>query len=324
MRLIVTGAFGFIGSHFVEAAERQGHKIHIIDCRNYAGRSANLPGHEAPRIDICDRLMVTQAFETFRPDAVVHLAAESHVARSIECRDEFLRTNVMGTYTLLEAALAYWRDGGQPAGFRFIHVSTDEVYGSLRAAESPWTEASPYAPNNPYAASKAASDHMVRAYGQTFGLPAIVTHSSNNYGPRQHPEKLIPTLIGQYLRGEAMTLHGSGLNVRDWLHVEDHCLGLLAALHRGTPGETYNFGGLCERTNLDIARLVHNIMGRSGEPPNIVMVPDRAGNDARYSSCVQKASAALGWWPGANINQRLGDTVRWYAENPDYENDYGR
>jgi dTDP-glucose 4,6-dehydratase len=324
MRILCTGAFGFIGSHFVEAAEAAGHQVAIIDNLNYAGRSRNLPFHRAPRTDICDLFLVRQRFADFRPDAVVHLAAESHVARSIECREEFLRTNVVGTNALLEATLEYWRadDDCHPA-FRFLHVSTDEVYGSLGPNDAPWTEASPYAPNNPYAASKAASDHLVRSYRRTFGLPTIITHSSNNYGPRQHPEKLIPTLIGQCMRGEPMTLHGDGTNVRDWLHVEDHCAGLLAALRRGVPGETYNFGGECERPNLAIARLVGAYFGITLD--RVALVGDRAGNDRRYSSDCLKAWNELGWRPGPKIDDRthLERTIRWYIDNPNYALEYG-
>jgi dTDP-glucose 4,6-dehydratase len=323
MKLLVTGAAGFIGSHFVEAAEAAGHQVEIIDCLNYAGRSKNLPQHRWAPADICDPLMVRVRFERFRPDAVVHLAAESHVARSIECRDEFLRTNVLGTNVLLEAALEYWSAEDLDEGFRFLHVSTDEVYGSLGPFEPAWTERSPYKPNNPYAASKAASDHMVRSYHRTFGLPVIITHSSNNYGPRQHPEKLIPTLIGQVMRGEPMTLHGDGLNVRDWLHVADHCAGLLAALKHGKPGETYNLGGECERTNLQIAHLVH-VMTAPTTLPRINLVDNRPGNDARYATNVAKAAAELGWRPGNQIGARLAETIRWYIDNPNYADSYGR
>lgn len=324
MRLLVTGGAGFIGSHFVEAAERAGHQVEIVDVLNYAGRRANLePNRALHRADICDRWAMQVIFEAFRPDAVVHLAAESHVARSIESRDEFLRTNVMGTNNLLEVALEYWRAEDHDERFRFLHVSTDEVYGSLGPNEASWTEASPYAPNNPYAASKAASDHLVRSYRRTFDLPTIITHSSNNYGPRQHPEKLIPTLVRQCAAGEPMTLHGRGGNVRDWLHVDDHCEGLLAALVHGAPGETYNFGGRCERSNLQIARLVgEDLLGPETQPP-IVFVPDRPGNDARYSSAVNRAQWRLHWRPGHQIEPRLADTIRWYLDNPTYELDYG-
>lgn len=323
MKILVTGAAGFIGSHFVEAAERAGHQVAAIDCLSYAGRSRNLgPDYRHLSVaDICDQVLMEHHFARSQPDAVVHLAAESHVARSIECRDEFLRTNVAGTQVLLEAARGWWLDSGR--SFLFLHVSTDEVYGSLRLDEAPWTEQSPYAPNNPYAASKAASDHLVRAYHRTFGLPIIITHSSNNYGPRQHPEKLIPTLVGQLLRREPMTLHGDGTNVRDWLHVEDHCQGLLQALRLGRPGEVYNFGGQCERTNLEVAHLVHAFFLPTPKPA-IEFVTDRPGNDARYANDPTKAMRELEWRPGSDIGRRLPDALRWYADHPDYVIEYGR
>jgi dTDP-glucose 4,6-dehydratase len=326
MKILVTGACGFIGSHFVEAAERAGHEVFSVDALTYAGRSANLGGREFWRADICDGVHMHALVERFRPDAIVHLAAESHVARSIDSPDEFLRTNVMGTHALLEVALAYWR--AHPA-FRFLHVSTDEVYGSLSESDPPWTEASPYSPRNPYAASKAASDHLALSYHETFGLPVIVTHCANNYGPRQHPEKLIPTLLRQLLFCQAMTLHGDGQNIRDWIHVEDHCAGLLAALERGTPGETYNFGGECERTNAEIAHLcgrtINAVLGRpSSYPYMAVHTDDRPGNDRRYSTDVMKVWIAFGWQPGPAIEDRIVDVARWYAQNTDYDLGYGR
>lgn len=325
MKILVTGAAGFIGSHFVEAAEFAGHQVAAIDCLSYAGRSRNLGANyrHLSVADICDVVLMEHHFERVRPDAVVHLAAESHVARSIECRDEFLRTNVAGTQVLLEVAQGWWESLGRPAAFRFLHVSTDEVYGSLGPDATPWTEQSPYAPNNPYAASKAASDHLVRAHHRTFGLPIVITHSSNNYGARQHPEKLIPTLAGQLLRGEPMTLHGDGTNIRDWLHVADHCQGLLQALRFGRVGEVYNFGGQCERTNLAIAGLVHAFFLTTPKPV-IEFVGDRPGNDARYGNDPAKAMRELEWRPGADIGRRLPDALRWYAEHPDYAMEYGR
>lgn len=319
MRLFVTGSAGFIGSHFAEAAERAGHDLLLVDCLTYAGRSRNLGHRKLTRADICDLVHMEALFASFRPEAVVHLAAESHVGRSIDSRDEFIRTNVLGTEVLLEVALAHWREVPR---FRFLHVSTDEVYGSLPPYYPPWTEESPYAPNNPYAASKAASDFLVRSYWKTFGLPALITHCGNNYGPRQHPEKLIPTLVRQAMAGEAMTLHGDGLNVRDWIHVEDHCAGLLAVLGRGEPGETYNFGGECERTNLQIAEMVTEA-ARPGHPIRINLTADRPGNDRRYSSNVAKAHA-LGWTPGPQIEDRIAATVQWYTDHPHYDLEYGR
>jgi dTDP-glucose 4,6-dehydratase len=320
MKIMVTGACGFIGSHFVEAALADDHEVLSVDCLTYAGRSENLGTRMFYRGDICDMVYMEALFDRFQPDAIVHLAAESHVGRSINCRDEFLRTNVMGTGVLLEVALAYWRTH---PGFRFLHVSTDEVYGSLGLDEAPWTEESPYAPNNPYAASKASSDFLARSYFRTFGLPVVITHSSNNYGPRQHPEKLIPILVRQAAAGEALTLHGTGENVRDWIHVEDHCAGLLAALHCGEPGETYNFGGACERTNRQMAKLILDT-ARPGHPHRICLTADRPGNDLRYSTDTLKAFTTLGWCAGAQIEVRIAATVQWYLDNPNYDLDYGR
>ena len=320
MKIFLTGAAGFIGSHFVEAAERVGHEVCSVDALTYAGRSVNLGGRDFHRADICDMVHMDALMERLKPDAIVHMAAESHVGRSIDCRDEFLRTNVMGTGVLLEVALVYWRS--HPA-FRFVHVSTDEVYGSLGPDEAPWTEESPYAPNNPYSASKASSDFLVRSYVRTFGLPAIITHSSNNYGPRQHPEKLIPTLVRQAAAGEALTLHGDGMNMRDWIHVEDHCDGLLRALEGGRPGETYNFGGQCERTNRQIAELVTET-ARPGHPHRICLTADRPGNDLRYSTNIKKAFCDLGWFPLAQIEERIASCVQWYTSNPNYDLQYGR
>ena len=280
--------------------------------------------------DICDADFVNMALDWHLPDAIVHLAAESHVARSIESRDEFLRTNVMGTNVLLEESLKYWRGdvpmnaettSGTRQHFRFLYVSTDEVYGSLQPNEAPWTELSPYAPNNAYAASKAAGDHLVRAYHKTYGLPTIITHSANNYGTRQHPEKLIPTLIRLLMHNEPMTLHGDGLNIRDWLHVSDHCRGLMAALTKGRPGTTYNFGGECERPNRHIATLLANAVGKPAW--RYAFIPDRAGNDARYATSNSHVRQALGWEPGPSIEHRIADVVQWYINNPDYGDEYG-
>lgn len=319
MKLIVTGAAGFIGSHFIEAAELAGHEVFAVDCLTYAGRSKNMRAGTFFRADICDHVHIEALFERLQPDAIVHLAAESHVGRSIDCRDEFLRTNVLGTGTLLEVSLAYWR--AHPK-FRFLHVSTDEVYGSLGASDPAWTEASPYAANNPYAASKAASDLLARSYFRTFGLPVLITHCGNNYGPRQHPEKLIPILARQAAAGEALSLHGDGMNVRDWIHVDDHCAGLLLVIERGVIGETYNFGGECERTNRQIAELVTEA-ARPGGPKRICLTADRPGNDRRYASDISKARA-LGWAPGPQIEERIAATVQWYITNPQYDLDYGR
>lgn len=323
MKILAAGALGFIGSHFVEAAERDGHEVYIIDALTYAGRTANIGSRRWHRCDIADQVLVEHHLRNFRPDWVVNLAAESHVTRSIGHRGPFLDTNVVGAQRLFDACLAYWQGDGcrDPNAFRLLHVSTDEVYGSLEAGEQPWTEDTPYAPNNPYAASKAASDHLARAYHQTFGLPVIVTHSSNNYGTRQHPEKLIPALIDRARRGLPMLLHGDGQHIRDWLHVRDHCEGLLLALRRGLPGRVYNFGGECERTNISIAmKLTHVLDARGG----IEFVENRPGNDRRYSTNNWLARSCLGWAPNSEIEAWLPDVVSWYLANPEYEAGYGR
>ena len=287
-----------------------------------------MPSHPWQKADICEPDQVSHHLEAFRPDAIVHLAAETHVARSIDSREEFLRTNVLGTNVLLEETLKYWRArerSAQPVPFRFVHVSTDEVYGSLESADAPWTEDSPCLPNNPYSASKAASDHLVRSYWRTFGLPTVITHCSNNYGPRQHPEKLIPALVGFLQGGRPMALHGDGQNVRDWIHVEDHCSGLLSALERGQVGETYNFGGECERTNQEIAALVSAACRpRIPNQFGVVLVDDRAGNDRRYASNIAKARRELDWKPGPMIEERIEATVGWYLDNLGYGDQYGR
>jgi len=315
-------------------AVAQGHDVVGVDSLAYSGRLKNLERlkHSAFRLvydDICDAPAMRAAFQCFQPDAVIHLAAETHVTRSISSREEFLRTNVIGTNVLLEVALEYWQTHADkedglffPTGFRFLHVSTDEVYGSLGADEEPWTEASPYAPKNPYSASKAASDHLVMAFHNTYGLPVIVTHAANNYGPRQHPEKLIPTLVRQCMRGEPMTLHGDGQQKRDWLHVDDHCAGLLAALERGKVGETYNFGGECERTNYQVATLVSHYVTNGGFG-QVNYIEDRPGNDRRYLMSIAKAAHGLNWRPQRKIEEVIAETVRWYLENPNYGDDYG-
>ncbi len=323
MKILLTGGLGFVGSHFLEVAEKAGHQVYILDALTYAGRTRNIPSgwrwwHQC---DIADQTLVEHHLRAFKPDAVVNMAAESHVSRSIEKRGPFLDTNVLGTQRLLDACLGYWNELLKPAGFVFLHVSTDEVYGSLGPNDAPWTEDSPYAPNNPYAASKAASDHLVRAYGRTFGLPVITTHSANNYGSRQHPEKLIPTLIRQCLAGEPMTLHGDGEHIRDWLHVSDHCMGLLDVLEMGRLGQVYNFGSECERSNAHIARLIRDLLGSSSE---IIWTPDRLGNDRRYAMNNRLVGDGLFWCPRGSIEDRISEVIQWYVDNQDYAATYGR
>jgi dTDP-glucose 4,6-dehydratase len=328
MRIMVTGGAGFIGSAFVRMMVRErGHEVLNVDKLTYAASPEALeevahdPRHRLLRADICERAAIAEAFAAFAPDAVVHLAAESHVDRSIDGPTAFVMTNVVGTCAMLEAALAYWR--GLPAGrgdrFRFVHVSTDEVYGSL-GPEGRFTETSRYDPNSPYAASKAASDHLARAWHRTYGLPVLVTNCSNNYGPYQFPEKLIPLTVIKALAGEPLPVYGTGENVRDWIHVEDHARGLEAALSRGQVGEGYNFGGSSERRNIDVVRAICAAVDaqRPGGSPRerlISFVADRPGHDARYAIDDGKARAELGWAPRRSFEAGLADTVRWYLDN---------
>lgn len=339
MRILITGVLGFIGSRLATIASNKGHTVFGIDACKYSARVLNLPTYIPWALcDVVDAGQVGYHLDTFNPDIVMHLAAETHVARSIESRDEFLRTNVLGTNVMLEECLKYWKniskkapsgftpltnDVVRQAKFRFIHVSTDEVYGSLTENEPAWTEDSPFLPNNPYSASKAAADCLVRAYWNTYKLPVITTHCGNNYGPAQHPEKLIPTLVSQCIRGEAMTIHGDGKNIRDWIHVDDHCEGLLAAAKHGFPGETYNFGAHCERSNIEIANLVGTATNHNHATRNrLEFIVDRPGNDRRYAIDPAKAHHDLMWSYGRPIDYRIAETVRWYIDNSDYSTEY--
>jgi dTDP-glucose 4,6-dehydratase len=314
MRILITGGAGFIGSHLIEAALRDGHHVETIDRITYAGCLTNLPwrfrGFRC--VDVCDRTMVDATLARVRPDWVIHAAAETHVGRAVSGESEvFLQTNVIGTHVMLEACLAYWREREHDPAFRFLHVSTDEVHGSIEVGE--WTEGSQYAPNNQYAASKAAADHLCRAYWATQQLPVIVTHCGNNYGTRQHPEKLIPTLIRQALAGEPFTLHGDGLHVRDWIAVEDHCAGLLAACARGEPGAVYAFSAGETLTNSSVAGIV---AGTVGCVPQLTHIADRAGNDRRYAMDCRATRAALGWAPPTELKDQMLDMIEWYRANP--------
>lgn len=315
MKILVTGGFGFIGSHFVKFAVDAGHDVMIVDALTYAGRSVNvdLRACTFSFADIRDALAIDRIFEAFSPDAVVHFAAETHVTRSITCATDFLTTNVQGTHVLLEASLR--------AAAQFVHISTDEVYGSLTPDEIRWNEHSPYAPRNPYAASKAASDHLVRAYIETFRLPAVIIHASNCYGPRQHPEKLIPTLIRQCRAGLPMTLHGDGMHYRDWLFVNDFVLGVYRALTIGKFGKTYNIPGQCERSNLAIANAIGACLST---PFAIELVPDRPGNDRRYAMSGTLAKDELGINSTTKIEAKLPEVFEWYWSNPSYGSQYGR
>jgi dTDP-glucose 4,6-dehydratase len=325
MRLLVTGGAGFIGSALVRRAVAAGHRVVNLDKLTYAACLDNLadvaadPRHAFEEADICDRPRLDAIFARHRPEAVLHLAAESHVDRSIDGPKAFIDTNITGTFTLLEAARAYWQAAGRPAGFRFHHVSTDEVFGSL-GVEGRFTEASPYAPNSPYAASKAASDHLVRAWHATYGLPVLLTNCSNNYGPYQFPEKLIPVAILNALAGAPIPVYGQGLNRRDWLYVEDHAAALLAVLARGEVGRTYAIGGEAEQSNIDLVRTICAILDarRPGNRPyaeQIAFVADRPGHDRRYAIDPARVRDELGWRPSVSLQEGLERTVDWYLAN---------
>jgi dTDP-glucose 4,6-dehydratase len=327
--LLVTGGAGFIGSNFVlSTLAATGEPVVNLDKLTYAGNLANLESlhgdarHVFVKGDICDRALVRGLLEKHRPRAVVHLAAESHVDRSIEGPAPFVQTNVIGTFALLEEARAYWTGLPAPerAAFRFLHVSTDEVYGSLGPEDPAFSETTPYAPNSPYSASKAGSDHLVRAYWHTYGLPALITNCSNNYGPRQFPEKLIPLMIHQALAGKPLPVYGDGQNVRDWLYVLDHCAALRAVLERGRPGEVYNVGGNAEMKNIDLVKtlcaLLDDARPRTGGSyaDLISFVKDRPGHDRRYAIDARKIQRELGWQPAESFASGLKKTVRWYLE----------
>ena len=325
--ILVTGGAGFIGSNFVRAAlARQSEPVLVLDKLTYAGNLENLadwsdhPGLVFSRSDIIDRAAVDELLARHRPRAIVHFAAESHVDRSIHGPGEFITTNVNGTFTLLEAARNHWQNltGAERDAFRFLHVSTDEVYGSLGPGDPAFTETTPYAPNSPYSASKAASDHLVRAYFHTYGLPVLTTNCSNNYGPYQFPEKLIPLMILAALRGAPLPVYGDGKNVRDWLHVEDHCNAIHTVLESGRMGEVYNIGGNSERTNIDVVLLLCRILDElrprsAGSYADLITyVKDRPGHDRRYAIDSSKIGRELGWKPTFTFEDGLRQTVEWY------------
>jgi dTDP-glucose 4,6-dehydratase len=329
--ILVTGGAGFIGSNFV-LSWIGARGIHVInlDLLTYAGNAENLSTlegdarHLLVRGNICDGELVGSLLRKHQPRAVVHFAAESHVDRSIASPEEFIRTNVHGTFVLLEQAKAYWSGLGDSdqAAFRFLHVSTDEVYGTLGPQDPAFCETTAYAPNSPYAASKAASDHLVRAYHHTWGFPVLTTNCSNNYGPFQFPEKLIPLMILNALEGKPLPVYGDGMNVRDWLFVEDHCSAIRAVLANGRAGQTYNIGGNSERANIDVVKticdLVDETRPRSGAASRrdlITYVKDRPGHDRRYAIDASKLSRELGWQPAAEFESGLRKTVRWYLDN---------
>ncbi|MBB5223788.1 dTDP-glucose 4,6-dehydratase [Amaricoccus macauensis] len=330
MRLLVTGGAGFIGSAVARQAISDGHEVIVLDALTYAANPANLDSIAASnrysfeQADIRDRAALDGIFARHTPDAVMHLAAESHVDRSIDGPAAFIDTNITGTYTLLEAARAYWGGSRDKPGrdFRFHHISTDEVFGTL-GETGLFTETTAYAPNSPYSASKAASDHLVRAWHETYGLPVVLSNCSNNYGPFHFPEKLIPVVILNALAGKAIPVYGRGDNVRDWLYVEDHATALLAVASRGKVGESYNIGGNAEATNLSIVERICGLMDEmhpEGAPHVrlIEFVTDRPGHDFRYAIDASKIREELGWEPSVTLDEGLRQTVRWYLENRDW------
>ncbi|QJD16373.1 dTDP-glucose 4,6-dehydratase [Paracoccus sanguinis] len=327
MKILVTGGAGFIGSAVVRQAVAAGHGVVNLDALTYAANLENVasvaesPLYAFEHADIRDRAALDRVFATHRPDAVMHLAAESHVDRSIDGPGAFIETNVTGTYNLLEAARAYWTAAGRPEGFRFHHISTDEVFGSLPDdASVKFTEETPYDPRSPYSASKAASDHLVRAWHETYGLPVVLTNCSNNYGPYHFPEKLVPVVILRALAGQPIPVYGDGGNVRDWLYVEDHADALLTCLMRGEVGRSYNIGGENEAKNIELVRTIcgHlDTMRPQGAPHDrlITFVADRPGHDRRYAIDPTRIRTELGWRPSVTVEEGLRRTVAWYLEN---------
>jgi len=328
-KLLITGGAGFIGSNLVRLALGRGYHVLNLDSLTYAGNPQSLSdladstAYQFAHVDITDGDAVESTVRDYQPDAVMHLAAESHVDRSIDGPGQFIQTNVIGTYHLLQSGLNHYRrlDAERAANFRFLHVSTDEVYGSL-GADGLFTETTAYDPHSPYSASKASSDHLARAWADTYGLPVLVTNCSNNYGPYQFPEKLIPVVILKCLRGEPIPVYGRGENIRDWLYVTDHCGALLDVVERGTPGETYNIGGNNERTNLELVQTLCEILDdlRPRETGNyadlITFVTDRPGHDLRYAIDASKIKRELGWQPQEKSETGFRKTVQWYLDHP--------
>ena len=328
MKILVTGGAGFIGSAVVRQAVDAGHSVVNVDVLTYAACLDNIrcvadnPLYSFEQVDIRDADAIANVFTRHKPDAVMHLAAESHVDRSIDGPADFMQTNIIGTYTILEAARAYWQNTGKPSGFRFHHISTDEVYGTL-GDTGMFTEDTPYAPNSPYSASKAASDHLVRAWAETYGLPVVLTNCSNNYGPYHFPEKLIPVVIIKALAGEPIPVYGKGENIRDWLYVEDHADALLTVLQKGALGRTYNIGGENEATNIDIVRMICALLDElcptdKSYAELITFVTDRPGHDLRYAIDPERIRTELGWRPSLTLEQGLRKTVQWYLDNENW------
>ena len=328
MKILVTGGAGFIGSAVVRQAIRDGHEVVNLDALTYAANLANVapvdnaPGYAFVKADITDRDSIDAILARHKPDAIMHLAAESHVDRSIDGPAAFIATNITGTYTLLDAARAYWNAQGRPSTFRFHHVSTDEVYGSL-GDDGQFTEDTPYDPRSPYSASKAASDHLARAWHETYDLPVVITNCSNNYGPYHFPEKLIPVVILNAIHGREIPVYGTGKNVRDWLYVEDHADALLTVLTKGEVGRTYNIGGENEATNIDLVTLICKLLDerRPGGAPHanlITFVDDRPGHDMRYAIDPTRIRVELGWRPSVTLEEGMAKTVDWYLSNEDW------
>lgn len=336
MRILVTGGAGFIGSALIrQLIQHTEHEVLNLDKLTYAGNLESLASisantrYELVQADIADQARVSAVLARFEPEAIMHLAAESHVDRSIDGPAAFIQTNIVGTYSLLEATRAYWQDLPEPrrSAFRLHHVSTDEVYGDLSPGDAPFTEHSAYAPSSPYSASKAASDHLVRAWQRTYGLPVLLSHCSNNYGPFHFPEKLIPRIILNALAGQPLPVYGDGLQVRDWLYVDDHVQALLAVLMRGTVGETYAIGGHNEQSNLEVVRSVCALLdelapqhrGNAATYAELIrFVEDRPGHDRRYAIDAGKLERELGWTPRETFASGLRKTVQWYLANPDW------
>jgi len=325
MKLLVTGGAGFIGSAVVRQAVASGLDVVNLDKLTYAACLDNVasvadsPLYTFEQADICDRAALDRILAAHQPDAIMHLAAESHVDRSIDGPSAFIETNITGTYTLLEAARSYWSTQGKPDSFRFHHISTDEVFGSL-GPSGMFTEDTPYDPRSPYSASKASSDHLVRAWHETYGLPVVLTNCSNNYGPYHFPEKLIPVVILKALAGQPIPIYGTGDNVRDWLYVEDHADALLTVLRAGEVGRSYNIGGENERSNLELVRTICSILDekRPGPAPYeslITFVTDRPGHDARYAIDPTRIRTELNWRPSVTVEEGLDKTVQWYLDN---------
>jgi dTDP-glucose 4,6-dehydratase len=328
MKLLITGGAGFIGSAVVRLAVARGHEVVNLDAMTYAACEANVAPvaqsnqYTFEQADIRDRAALDRIFATHRPDAVMHLAAESHVDRSIDGPGDFILTNINGTYNMLESARAFWAGQGKPDAFRFHHISTDEVFGSL-GPTGQFNEDTPYDPRSPYSASKAASDHLVRAWHETYGLPVVLTNCSNNYGPYHFPEKLIPVVILNALHGRPIPVYGKGENVRDWLYVEDHADALLLVVQKGTVGRSYNIGGENERRNIDLVRTICTLLDEMAPKATpyadqITFVTDRPGHDARYAIDPTRIRTELGWRPSVTVEEGLRRTVRWYLDNADW------